>query len=314
MASRTDNGLWWVCDDVVDFRGRAWVGGWAWHAAHDVAAVEVRLDGEALAEAALGLERPDPHGVAADAPPASGFAAELALPAGRHADELGLRVRLADGSADDLVDLHGPATDLDRYHALEQRFWALLADRAPGRVVELGSRDRSGTVRRRRAAPHEYLGADILAGANVDLVGDAHEIDAHLEPASVDGCFAVATFEHLLMPWKAVVAINRVLKPGGLLWISTHQTFPLHEMPWDYWRYSNDGWRGLLNPYTGYAIRDVAMGEPAMVVPTLSHPPLRRMEEGLAYLGAAVIAEKVGETALSWDVATADVAAGEYPR
>lgn len=313
MAQRTPHGLWWVLDDLVDFRGRAWLSGWVWHDSSEVAGVEVRLDHEPLATAALGLQRPDPHRVAGDAPASAGVAAELALPSGRYADELSLRVRLADGSAEDLVDLHGPATDLDRYHALEQRFWELVGQRPPGRVVELGSRDRSGTVHRDRAAPHAYLGTDLVDGPNVDLVCDAHEIDRHVTAGTVDGCFAMATFEHVLMPWKAVLAINRVLKPGGLLFISSHQTFPLHELPSDYWRYSNDGWRGLLNPHTGFAIRDVAMGEPAMIVPSLSHPAVRDMPQGLAYLGAAVVAEKIDDTRLSWDVAAGEVAAGEYP-
>jgi hypothetical protein len=56
------------------------------------------------------------------------------------------------------------------------------------------------------------------------------------------------------MPWKAVVEINQVLKPGGLLCIMTHQTVGMHDLPSDFWRISGDAWQSLLNVYTGFEI------------------------------------------------------------
>ena len=57
-------------------------------------------------------------------------------------------------------------------------------------------------------------------------------------------CFiAHAVFEHLERPWIAAREIARILKPGGLFWISTHQTFPLHDYPGDFFRFSRDALR-----------------------------------------------------------------------
>jgi hypothetical protein len=43
------------------------------------------------------------------------------------------------------------------------------------------------------------------------------------------------------MPWKAVIEIIKVMSPGGLIFTQPHQTWPIHETPWDYWRFSRDG-------------------------------------------------------------------------
>lgn len=306
--------LSWYVDEVTSFRNRAWVRGWLYRPAPPITSVELVLPGEA-GQPVLERSLPSPdaarrHG---DDASTSGFAADVRLPAGRYPDELTLHVTLADNRVVVLEDLHGPATDRDPYHALERSFRSRL-DRTPGDVLEIGSRDRSGAVRRDLVEHgRRYVGLDIVAGPNVDVVGDAHDLAQHFPPGAFGAVFAVATFEHLLMPWKAVLEINRVLRPGGLLWIATHQTFPLHEVPWDFWRFSNDGWRGVLNPATGFSILEVAMGEPASVVPLRSHRVVRDMDRGQAFLGAGVLAEKIADTALRWPVAVDAVIDSRYP-
>jgi SAM-dependent methyltransferase len=307
--------LRWFVDEIVTFRRRVWLAGWVHDPDREIAGLSVAFpDGDPVPVARWRLASPAAvEEVGAEAG-TSGFAIDLPAPDGRYADELALEVRYADGTVVRLVDLHGPATDRDPYHRIERSFWERLGG-VEGDVLEVGSRNRSGPVRRGQVGDgRRYVGFDILEGPNVDVVGDAHELSRHFPARSFAAVFAVATFEHLVMPWKAVLEINKVLAPGGIVWVATHQTYPLHEIPWDFYRYSNDGWRGLFNPSTGFAILEVGMGEPAAVVATRSHSLTRDMDAGQAYLGAAVIAQKIGDTALTWPVRTEDVVGNVYPQ
>src|SRR5438128_1005730 len=68
-------------------------------------------------------------------------------------------------------------SDSDPYHLVFADFFARVAAMEAPRVLEIGSRARSGTVYRGRLpASARYLGVDAVAGPNVDLVGDAHDL------------------------------------------------------------------------------------------------------------------------------------------
>ncbi len=84
-----------------------------------------------------------------------------------------------------------------------------------------------------------YTMVDIKSGPDVDVVADLHSLP--LEWSSrYDACIANAVFEHLERPWIAAKEIARILAPGGVCYISTHQTFPLHGYPKDFFRFSTD--------------------------------------------------------------------------
>jgi SAM-dependent methyltransferase len=155
---------------------------------------------------------------------------------------------------------------------------------------------------------------DILSGDNVDVVGDAHTLSALFELKTFDAIFAISVFEHLLMPWKVALEMNRVMKTDGLAMIATHQAWPLHEAPWDFWRFSDQCWRGLFNKYTGFEIIDAAMGEPAFIVGRMLHRPNLEMERSPAYLGSVVLCRKIADTELSWDADVTKVIDTMYPR
>jgi hypothetical protein len=123
----------------------------------------------------------------------------------------------------------------------------------------------------------------------------------------------VSTFEHLAMPWKAALEINRVLVTGGTVMVATHQTWPLHEQPWDFWRFSDNSWAAIFNKHTGFEVERFAMGEPASIVPhqvqahTVMHPVHPAM------MASAVICRKIGSPQVSWDVAMSDIVESAYP-
>ncbi len=183
-----------------------------------------------------------------------------------------------------------------------------------GGVIEIGSRARSG-ITRRSLFPSglKYTGFDIAPGENVDVVGDAHRLSEFFPRNTFDFAFSVSVWEHLAMPWKASIELNRILKIGGVAMINSHQCWPSHEEPWDYFRFSEFSWATLFNEYTGFEILDCGHGIPAIVAPAVYQENIIDTEWHYAFLASRVVARKTSETALSWDVPTDLVVKGNYP-
>lgn len=89
-----------------------------------------------------------------------------------------------------------------------------------------------------------YVGTDYRAGPGVDVVLDLHEIDLPAE--TVGTAIAVDTLEHVEYPHRAVEELYRVLGPRGILILSSVMNFPIHDYPYDYWRFSPEAFRSLL--------------------------------------------------------------------
>ncbi|MEY2426349.1 MAG: hypothetical protein QOI61_1921 [Actinomycetota bacterium] len=203
----------------------------------------------------------------------------------------------------------------DESSLLFERFIRSAAELPAGRALELGSRARSGTTYREFLPAHvDYVGLDIREGPNVDVVGDAHELPSSFDEGSFNLVFCIAVFEHLAMPWKAALSINRVLADGGLFFAGTHQTFPVHEAPWDFWRYSDRAWHSLFNRATGFEIIATAMGQPADIVPHATLASVAGIDNQPAFLTSSVLARKIGEPTVQWDVSLSDLKdEGVYP-
>ncbi|MEK7991375.1 MAG: methyltransferase domain-containing protein, partial [Thiotrichaceae bacterium] len=232
-------------------------------------------------------------------------------------DKLQLTVSLSNNKKIHLDRFHAHSLlASDPYHHLQHRFFKGLHDLPENsQVVELGARARSG-VTRRELMPKQvkYTGFDILQGPNVDITGDAHQLSQYVKPNTYDAIFSMSVFEHLIMPWKVVLEMNKVLKTGGQVMIAAPHTWPLHDTPWDFWRFSDQAWRALFNEYTGFEIVETALGEPVSIVPYYAHNVVMGLEKQPAYLGSAVIAKKVTDTHLSWDVDASKIVKDMYPQ
>lgn len=315
-AARTDaaSGVRYAIDRYSVFQGTLCVAGWCHLEGAALEAIDVVLpDGRTVPIPTLGLPSPD---VAARLGPAArrarfSAAMPMAMPAAEVARAT-LRVRFRGRPPVIFADPGAPAGD--PAHALTSRFSAMLRERTPGRLLEVGSRARSGIVRRDFAPEGwSYSGLDVMAGPNVDLVGDAHELSSLYPAGHFDAVMAFSVLEHLLMPWKFVIALNRVLKPGGIGLFTTHQCWPLHDEPWDFWRFSDRAWAGLLNPATGFEIIEARMGEPAFVVAARCQPATAFAETPARALASFVLFRKVAETALEWPVPLQAITRSRYP-
>jgi SAM-dependent methyltransferase len=206
-------------------------------------------------------------------------------------------------------------TSRDACHECFRAFLKMVEEKPNGRVLEIGSRGDSSCGRRGHFPSCEYVGLDIHPGPNVDRVGDAHQLSSLFAPEDFDAVFSISVFEHLAMPWKVILEINRILKPGGLLFISTHPTWPAHELPWDFWRFSKAAFAALLHVRTGFEIIRCEEGLPCSIIPHGKEASMLGMVHQPAHLAVTVLARKIGECdpSLRWDVALGEILSSSYP-
>lgn len=111
------------------------------------------------------------------------------------------------------------------------------------RVLEVGSRNVNGSVRPlfERYKPAHYLGVDIENGPGVDLILNATNLEVAFGADSWDVVVASETLEHVENWVTSLRNMLAVLRPGGLLCITTRSPgFPYHPYPEDNWRYTVD--------------------------------------------------------------------------
>jgi len=93
----------------------------------------------------------------------------------------------------------------------------------------------------------QYVGCDMRIGPGVDKVLNLHAIE--LPDACVGTVFLMDTLEHVEYPHQAMAEIHRILKPDGLVIMSSVLDFFIHATPNDFWRFTPDGFRSLLKHF-----------------------------------------------------------------
>jgi len=113
-------------------------------------------------------------------------------------------------------------------------------------IVDLGSHDINGSYRPLFSRPPwSYLGLDLVAGENVDLVLRDPYSWPEVASGSADVVVCGQTFEHTEFFWETMLEIARILKPRGLCCIIAPSSGPEHRFPLDCWRFFPDGLHAL---------------------------------------------------------------------
>jgi hypothetical protein len=191
------------------------------------------------------------------------------------------------------------------------RAWSAMVDEVNAKgltVCEVGSRNVTGNPTKRTAFPgaSKYIGMDVHLGENVDVVGDAHYLHDLIGEAIVGCIFSCVVLEHLSYPWLFAASVNRALKTGGLTFHLTHQTWPIHEEPNDFFRFSDAALRVLFGPEMGFETLYAGMHNRAFVYPEERRQDFAGLSVGIAYTHSFVLARKVKDIApdaVRWPVA-----------
>jgi 2-polyprenyl-3-methyl-5-hydroxy-6-metoxy-1,4-benzoquinol methylase len=150
-----------------------------------------------------------------------------------------------DGAVDKPVDDMNRSTSSLIDENPRELFQRLVAQERSMPVLEIGAKQSIAGVSGDHFDWFPYLpdqnfvGSDIFPGPGVDEVADVHQLPAAWQ-GRFGACLSLAVFEHLARPWIAAREIFKVLRPGGLCYVATHQTFPLHGYPKDYFRFSDE--------------------------------------------------------------------------
>ena len=118
-------------------------------------------------------------------------------------------------------------------------------------VVEIGAFRIEGQADSANLRPlfaeRDYIGCDIRPGLGVDRIEDVHQLSFAAD--TIGTVLMLETLEHVRNPVQAVAEVFRVLRPGGLVVISSAMDFPVHEFPADYWRFAPQGFDLLLEHF-----------------------------------------------------------------
>jgi len=180
-----------------------------------------------------------------------------------------------------------------------QDFIKLVNNLSSPRILELGTK--RSKINKEKGTIHkaefnnlnaEYLGLDIESGLDVDIVGDVHKLSQVVGEESFDVIISCSTFEHFKYPFLAAYEIVKTLKINGYLFIQTHQCFPLHAYPNDYFRFSTDALMALFGTKLGFKIINTWYEFKAGVLA----PRIPALWTSLAYLNSNLIGQKFEKT------------------
>lgn len=82
----------------------------------------------------------------------------------------------------------------------------------------------------------------------IDIVCDMCDM-REVKDESIGLVLLMESLEHIVYPQKALNEIFRILKPNGLLILTTVMAMGIHKCPKDYWRFCPDGIELLLRAY-----------------------------------------------------------------
>lgn len=116
-----------------------------------------------------------------------------------------------------------------------------------GDVLDIGCAD--SALRARLKASVRYVGLDYPGTATAlyrtrpGVFGDAQCLP--FRNACFDAVVVLDVLEHLPQPQACLVEMARVLRPGGRVLVHVPFAYPLHDRPFDFWRFTGPGLQAL---------------------------------------------------------------------
>jgi SAM-dependent methyltransferase len=130
---------------------------------------------------------------------------------------------------------------------------AEICNANPGKILDIGPQNYKGiTPFLKEGIVVETL--DIDPKSNCTYIGDICHKNNCLPDNYFDYVICTEVLEHTLQPFAAVTEIWRILKSGGVFFLSVPFNFRIHGPSPDCWRFTEDGLRALLADFTDHEI------------------------------------------------------------
>ena len=123
------------------------------------------------------------------------------------------------------------------------------SDRSGRIAVEVGA---GSTSRHKYFSRALYVSSDFVAREGISLVESASHLA--FRDRSVDLVICENVIEHVYDPQGLLKETRRVLRRGGCLFLVTPFLFPLHDVPYDFFRYTEYSLKRLLHDYSTVSI------------------------------------------------------------
>jgi SAM-dependent methyltransferase len=120
--------------------------------------------------------------------------------------------------------------------ALQRQLKTIHLSSATSIVLDLGSGSRQYE---KLFTQTRYLAYDISLQSSPDVIGVGEALP--FVSGSVDLIICIQVLEHVNNPAQVISEISRILKPGGIVILTTHGTMFYHPHPNDYWRWTQTG-------------------------------------------------------------------------
>lgn len=93
----------------------------------------------------------------------------------------------------------------------------------------------------------KYVGVDMQSGAGVDLVCALP--DTKIQDGCVGSLICVDTLEHVEYLRDSLSEFHRIMNDGAVIIVASVFSFPIHNYPQDFWRFTSEGLRSLLRDF-----------------------------------------------------------------
>lgn len=122
-------------------------------------------------------------------------------------------------------------------------------------ILEIGTGTKALVHKKLFKSAH-FIASDIAKNENIDQVIDVTKSGA-LDTESYDLILCMNVLEHLPNPQKAIDIMYQGLKNPGQLFIVTPFLFPIHDPPYDFYRYSEYALKKMMGSFSQVSIKKV---------------------------------------------------------
>ena len=141
----------------------------------------------------------------------------------------------------------------------------------------------------------EFVMTDYQDGIDVDFVWDIHKDPPADKRNYFDIVINRSVLEHVKYPHLVSTNLLKTLTDGGVVFLATHQTFPLHGYVHDYFRFSVEALKAIFPKTMNCEVLQSYYEQPCAIMPVqYSHNSFNDVAE--SYMYCSIMVRKVSET------------------